>query len=68
MANNVIDQFHEEAETRIFLHASYIAITCENSIIIKIPDTDVLVIGIALDSIIRSLGYIFMQEEMNTCA
>lgn len=43
---------HEEADTRIFLHASYIANTCENSIIIKSPDTDVLVIGIALDSII----------------
>ena len=45
---------HEEADTRIFLHASYIANTCENSIIIKSPDTDVLVIGIALDSIIGS--------------
>ena len=45
---------HEEADTRIFLHASYIANTCENSIIIKSPDTDVLVIGIALDSIVGS--------------
>ena len=45
---------HEEADTRIFLHASYIANTCENSIIVKSPDTDVLVIGIALDSIIGS--------------
>ena len=45
---------HEEADTRIFLHASYIANTCENSIIIKSPDTDVLVISIALDSIIGS--------------
>ena len=38
----------------IFLHVSNIANTCENSIIIKSPDTDVLVIGIALDSIIGS--------------
>ena len=45
---------YEEADTRMFLHASYIANTCENSIIIKSPDTDVLVIGIALDSIIGS--------------
>ena len=50
-----IDQlFSRRGDTRIFLHASYIANTCENSIIIKSPDSDVLVIGIALDSIIGS--------------
>ncbi|XP_038063921.1 uncharacterized protein LOC119734467 [Patiria miniata] len=41
---------HEEADTRMFLHASYIAKSCNSDIVIKSPDTDVFVIGIALSS------------------
>ena len=45
---------HEEADTKMFMHASYIANTCDSSIAIKSPDTDVFVIGIALESSIES--------------
>ena len=45
---------HKEADTRMFMHASYIANTCDNSFVIKSPDTDVFVIGIALESSIGS--------------
>ena len=42
---------HEEAHTRMFLHAGYIARSGAKSIVIKTPDTDIFVIGIALASV-----------------
>ena len=45
---------HEEADTRMFLHAIFVANTCDSNIVIRSPDTDVLVIGIALESDIAS--------------
>ncbi|XP_071822275.1 uncharacterized protein [Apostichopus japonicus] len=42
---------HEEADTRIFLHCSYASsVTKCNNIIIKSPDTDVMIIAVAMCS------------------
>ena len=54
---------HEEADTRMFMHASYIANTCDSSIVIKSLDTDVFVIGIALESSIGSSRLYFHTEK-----
>ena len=51
---------HEEADTRIFLHAQFIAKYKEGlPIIIRSPDTDVMVIGLAMSSHLGSSRLLF---------
>ena len=49
---------HEEADTRILLHAHHIAQSTATNIIIHIPDTDVLLTVIAASSGIPGSLYI----------
>ena len=56
---------HEEADTRMFLHASYVANTCDRNIIVRSPDTDVFVIGTALASNIASSRLYFHTGKDN---
>ena len=59
---------HEEADSRIFVHARYAAGQGRKSIIVKVNDTDVLVIGLSMFSTLQSMGlqqlwFIFGQGQ-----
>ena len=59
---------HEEADARIFLHASYIANTCETALSSKARTLMYLLLVSRWIQLFEALDYIFIQEEMNTCA
>ena len=47
---------HEEADTRLFVHARHAAAEGRKTIIIKANDTDVLVIGVNVLSLLMDIG------------
>ena len=47
---------HEEADTRLFVHARYAAEQCSKSIMIKASDTNVLVTGLSVFPTLQSMG------------
>ena len=59
-----LNSTQEEADTRMYLHASYAAKTCTDVIIIS-PDTDVLVIGVSLQPLIDAQLYFHTGKGAN---
>ena len=55
-SENLAPCSHEEADTRIFVHARHSAMGGNKALVIKANDTDVLVIGIATLSSLQELG------------
>ena len=47
---------HEEADSRIFVHARYASVHGSRSITIKAYDTDILVIAVSVLPILQKLG------------
>ena len=47
---------HEEADSRIFVHARYAASQGSKSIMVKANDTDVFVIGLSMFPILQGIG------------
>ncbi|XP_046864636.1 uncharacterized protein LOC124459156 isoform X2 [Xenia sp. Carnegie-2017] len=67
ISNNVpeLESDHEEADTRLLLHSKHSAQTYDR-IIIKTPDTDVLVISIAMQKLIGKDIYLLTGTGSNT--
>lgn len=67
ISNNVpeLESDHEEADTRLLLHSKHSAQTYDR-IIIKTPDTDVLVISIAMQKLIGKDVYLLTGTGSNT--
>lgn len=54
---------HEEADTRMFVHANHAAASGAKTILVKANDTDVLVIAISIMSMLKDLGVEHLQFE-----
>ena len=54
-----LESDHEEADTRVLLHAKYAMNTC-HSVIIKSPDTDMFILCTAVQRMLRSENLFFM--------
>lgn len=48
--------YHEEADSRIFVHARYAASQGSKSIMVKVNDTDVLIIGLIMFPTLQGIG------------